>query len=165
MASFHCLIAFVHSLFIAKLVHESATLYSTSSRADNVKARADLYNSGLQVSCPRVHHDDEISPAPFCYVIEVKRSPLIDSFDEHSYFDSIQGNGNFDFTRKDMRRSLVASGGATDNLPSSPTQQTSPGRRGRSSKHVKRLEHAPVEYSLVIHPPLIIENLLPESGR
>ena len=45
------------------------------------------------------------------------------------------------------------------------SKASSPGRRSKSSQQHLNIKHEPVQYSLVIHPPLVIENLLPENGR
>ena len=98
----------------------------------------------------------------------MKRSPLIASSGEHSYLvenADVDLDADLDLACKGMGRSPEEAEGAHDSRTSLPNRQTSPGRRGRSYKRAKRLNHAPVQYSLVIHPPLIVENLLPEKGR
>jgi hypothetical protein len=94
---------------LAKLVSESAYIFERSRGEDIPSSDA---STGLQISCPVLQESGD-RLAPFCYVVEVGRSPLVktDSPDE------------------------------------------------------TRLVHGPVAYTLSVHPPLVIVNLLPERGR
>ena len=132
----------------------------------------DTFNSGLQLSCPIIHNNQEVSAAPFCYVVEIKRSPLIAS--EHgksnlgSMFDDAMRDNNYEgfvaTTVPHSRESMAVSPDMIEG-PTVDSKASSPGRRSRSSQQHLNIKHEPVQYSLVIHPPLVIENLLPENGR
>jgi hypothetical protein len=97
---------------LAKVVHESALLFQA---ADGEDLPPDKVLSGIQVSCPIVDNSDGSPLAPFCYVVEIRRSPLVQS--------------------------------------------------QMHSTNKKEFRHSPVAYTLTIHPPLVIENLLPVRGR
>ena len=118
---------------LAKIVHETSVIWSNSKADPKV---ANQFASGTEISCPIKNEKSN----PFCYVLEVKRSPLTSQ-------------------QIDDTDLLV------------PTEVFSPGRglKSAKSKSTKTadttLRHQPVLYSLLIHPPIVIENLLPERGR
>ena len=124
---------------LAKILHESSVIFAGDP------AIASQVASGIEISCP-VYNKNNHTPIsrPFCYVVEVKRSP---------------------FVRLNNVKIILPD--ATD------FDSTSPARTGKGfAKNIfsknnapeKADVHAPIAYSLVIHPPLIIENLLPERG-
>ena len=155
---------------LAKLVQESATIYGNRcvGRPGNSETiTPDTFNSGLQLSCPIVHENEEVSAAPFCYVVEIKRSPIIASKRGMVSRGDTFRDGMYDDEEDDGR---VTFGAATvpfgsNGIPPSGSRPGSPGRRSRASQRYLNTEHEPIQYSLVIHPPLVIENLLPENGR
>lgn len=124
---------------LAKILHESSVIFRDS---DGDPRLANQVASGAEISCPVVDSNKKRNAIPFCYVVEVKRSPLILSGDNEV---------------------------AVESTSSPPT--TGKGFRGprnmfsKSASQSRATKHAPVAYSLVIHPPIVIENLLPERGR
>jgi hypothetical protein len=58
---------------LAKIVNESALLFEAGRGKDMAPEDA---TSGVQVSCPITREEGE-RPAPFCYAVEVGRSPLV----------------------------------------------------------------------------------------
>ena len=129
---------------LAKIVHESSVIFKDSNGDPSI---ANQIESGIEVSCPIFDSSKSRTSRPFCYVLEVKRSPLVQS------------------TQAETVKAEAASVG--DSL--SPTRMG----KGLKAKTIfsknqaqeKAEIHAPVAYSLVIHAPIIIENLLPEKGR
>lgn len=123
---------------LAKLVHESSVMFQNGTGEDIPPEEA---KSGVQVSCPtRVRKGG--ARAPFCYAIEVGRSPLVNINRERpdvEMKESLQGDG-----KKPQRKKAGAD---------------------KKSKKVEEKIHGPVAYSLSIHAPLVIANLLPEGGR
>lgn len=113
---------------LAKLVHETALIFQGNNGEDLEPKRA---RSGVQVSCPVSVSTEGLPLAPFCYVIEIRRSPLVRSRERWNSEEANETDKTF--------------------LP----------KRGSHSTFV----HSPVSYSLLIYPPLIIENLLPKPGR
>ena len=82
----------------------------------------DKAKSGVQISCP-VKSENGETLAPFCYAIEIGRSPIV---------------------------------------AQKKKSQTSPAGNSR----VEEPEiHGPVAYTLSVHAPFVITNLLPETGR
>ncbi len=129
---------------LAKMLHESSVIFKDSNGDPVI---ANQVASGIEISCP-VYNKNNHSPIsrPFCYVVEVQRSP---------------------FVRLNNAKTTLPD--ATD-----CGDATSPARIGNGfAKNIfsknnapeKADMHAPIAYSLAIHPPLIIENLLPERGR
>ena len=99
---------------LAKIVDESSVLFDVA-RGQDVGPEA--AKTGMQVSCPVVRTSGD-RLAPFCYALEVGRSPLVEA-----------------------RTHVVGS--------------------NEKQKHV----HGPVSYTISIHAPFVIVNLLPERGR
>lgn len=100
---------------LAKIIYESTMMFKSARGLD--LASEDV-KSGVQVSCPVIQHTGD-RLAPFCYAVEIGRSPLVQARAD-----------------ADTDRSKKPDG-----------------------------EHRPVAYSLSIHPPFVIANLLPEKGR
>lgn len=101
---------------LAKIVHESALMFQNN---DDEDISPDKAKSGIQISCP-VKSENGDSLAPFCYAVEIGRSPIVTQ----------------------RRKNLQASVGIDE-------PET----------------HGPVAYTLSVHAPLVITNLLPETGR
>jgi hypothetical protein len=114
---------------LAKIVHESSQVFKIGSGQD---IAGDDAKTGIQVSCSTRSSSGEVW-APFCYAVEVGRSPLV-KFTK----DKSTSNSNDLFQME------------TD-----------------AAKKLKRKEliHAPVAYTLSIHAPIVVVNLLPEGGR
>jgi len=134
---------------LAKLVHESALIFKSNGGED---LEPEKVRSGVQVSCPVITSSEEAPIAPFCYVIEVRRSPLVKSME-------VQDSGV----------SPVASPKREKSTPL-PSKGGKNSERGVVTHFLAREDgsqfvHGPVSYSLLIHPPLVIENLLPKRGR
>ena len=125
---------------LAKIVHETSLIFQNGSFED---VAADDAKSGVQVSCPTRGGSGD-GNAPFCYAIEVGRSPIISANKERVLPDGSKDAG----TAVD----------ASEKKPANPTAQ---------EKKTKKQEkiHGPVAYTLSIHAPLVIVNLLPEGGR
>lgn len=127
---------------LAKILHESSAIFNDSNRDPDV---ANQVATGIQVSCPTFDENGYRSSRPFCYVVEVKKSP---------------------FFKAETKNSEISRAG----------DELTPARMGKGLKTARNIFlrgyapekteiHAPIAYSLVIHPPFIIENLLPERAR
>ncbi|KAL7543443.1 hypothetical protein ACHAXR_012723, partial [Thalassiosira sp. AJA248-18] len=130
---------------LAKILHETSVIFKDSNGDPGI---ANQVASGVEVSCPIFDGSKNRTSRPFCYVLELKRSPLVRS------------------SQAETVKSETVSAGDT----------FSPGRMGKGLKNAKNIFsknntpgkteiHAPIAYSLIVHPPIIIENLLPERGR
>jgi len=108
---------------LAKIVHETSLIYNSGGGGDIEQCDA---TSGVQVSCP-THSQSGNIRTPFCYAIEICRSPIVKS--------------NIDADKPFLKSK----------------------KKGKS-RH-PNLIHGPVAYTLVIHSPIVIVNLLPEGGR
>lgn len=101
---------------LAKVVGETSEIFSSHKGNDAVLASA---TSGVTLSCPVIGASDEREVAPFCYALEITRSPLV------------------------------------------PLRQPSAVRRGRREEQ----QHGAVAYTINVHAPIMLVNLLPEKGR
>lgn len=101
---------------LAKVVSETATIFSEHKGNHNILSGA---TSGVTLSCPVMGSSDEREVAPFCYALEIARSPLM------------------------------------------AARQQGTGRKGRREDQ----QHGPVAYTINVHAPLVLVNLLPERGR
>lgn len=132
---------------LSRLVLESSYLLSQARFIDDEEAEPSL-NTGLDLSCPITTEKRGGNTSQFCYCMEIRRKVVDRSFigaltlKSKPSFDDLRVVP--DIFRKKRRNE-------TDILISD-----------REDSHIM---HGPVAYSLVIHPPLIIENLLPERGR
>ena len=113
---------------LARIVHETSRIFQYGAGEDVVQSEA---RSGLQVSCATHARNGKIR-TPFCYAIEIVRSPIVKS---NMSSTSVDKNGLVEKNKKKRQR-----------------------------EH-SRLVHGPVAYSIAIHPPIVIVNLLPERGR
>lgn len=134
---------------LAKLVHESALIFKSNGGED---LESEKVRSGVQVSCPVIASNEGVPVAPFCYVIEVRRSPLVKSTELSESVASPTA------THKQQKTQLP------------PPKEEKSSERGlmpqfRAREDQSRFQHGPVSYSLRIHPPFVIENLLPKRGR
>lgn len=124
---------------LAKILHESSQFFKDS---DGDPLIANQVASGIEVSCPTFDDRKCRSNRPFCYVVEVKRSPFsktTDNVNKEIAADEITGR-----MEKGLKsaKNMFSWGNAADKIET----------------------HAPIAYSLVIHPPLVLENLLPERA-
>ena len=115
---------------LARIVHETSHIYEMGGGKDIEPSQA---RSGVQVSCA-THSQNENIRTPFCYAIEIARSPIVKS--------SIDAESS-----PDVKDGLVEKN-----------------KKKRKPDH-HSLIHGPVAYTLTIHPPIVIVNLLPEGGR
>jgi len=104
---------------LAKLVHESAMIFEDHGDSEIAPEKA---KTGVQISCAVKSGSGE-SLAPFCYAVEVGRSPIV------------------------------------------PDRRKSVGFPPGSHRYEEPEIHGPVAYTLSIHAPFVITNLLPETGR
>lgn len=123
---------------LAKILNESSQIFRKSN---GDPAIANQYASGIEVSCPIFDDDKSRKSTPFCYVIEVKRSPLVRA-NEPEVINDILSPAKMGKVVKSAKNKLA-----------------------KNTNIAKTEVHAPVAYSLIIHPPIVIENLLPERGR
>ena len=135
---------------LAKLVHESALIFKSNGGED---LEPEKVRSGVQVSCPVTTSSEGAPLAPFCYVIEVRRSPLV----------------KLELPNTEMETPTTSTPKQEKNTPLQSRGGKSAERGVVSHFHTRegqsQFVHGPVFYSLVIHPPFVIENLLPKSGR
>ena len=115
---------------LAKVVYETFRLYAEAEGRDIEQSGG---RSGVQVSCA-THSQTEKVGTPFCYAIEIVRSPIVKSKD-----------------------ASVTSFAAKDGVVEK--------KKKKSKTDYSSLMHGPVAYTLAIHAPLVIVNLLPEGGR
>ena len=145
------------SVNILNLVKESSQLFKNMSSSP-----ADM-NTEYHLFCPIIEESEELI-SPFCYCVEVKRSPVVSPFSGHGInYPDTQDFDRSTTISKDIKLGL-------DNRPEKKNQLPSVKKNklnypdfmnSHSQKHI----HGPVAYSLVIHPPLVVENLLPEPAR
>jgi hypothetical protein len=127
---------------LAKVVHESDLIFQAGSGEE---IAADKAKSGVQVSCPTSGGMNGDGHAPFCYAVEVARSPIVSS--------------NRDRVSADIPKDSTQANPA-------PTEKKNTNATGTEKKTKKPEKiHIPVAYTLSIHAPLVIVNLLPEGGR
>jgi hypothetical protein len=123
-------------------LHESSVIFKDSDCNPGI---ANQVASGIEVSCPTFDDNKCRSSRPFCYVVEVKKSP---------------------FSKAETVNPEIACTG--DEMTSVRT-----GKVMKATKNIfswgnspeKTEVHSPIAYSLVIHPPFILENFLPERAR
>ena len=63
-------------LQLAKILHESSVIFREANGDPSI---ANRIASGIEVSCPIFDGSKSRSSKPFCYVVEVKRSPIVRS--------------------------------------------------------------------------------------
>ena len=124
---------------LAKIVHESALLFQGGNGED---LPPDKVRSGIQISCPIADGGDGVPVAPFCYAIEIRRSPIVRDQREI----------------EPIPEKKVSFGRLNPQMTPGETKKE---RKTRESM----MTHRPVAYTLMVHPPIVIENLLPAHGR
>jgi hypothetical protein len=156
---------------LIQLVKDSAIMFKESG--GNIVG-SESFSSGYQLSCPIVEKNEE-SISPFCYCVEVRRSPLVSSFPGHdisSAYDKPEGNEEQDLPGDDMTENL--SNNLQDQRNDLSSNKSNPSNRLLNEVDAKKRSnlyhpcneiHGPVAYSLEIHPPIVIENLLPQKAR
>jgi hypothetical protein len=125
---------------LAKIVLESAQIFQNGADQDILPEDA---TNGVQIACPTRSGQGD-GNAPFCYAVEIARSPLIAFNREKSITDAKE-----------------SSNGDNIDLPIEKGKQN---KNERKSKRAERI-HGPVAYTLSVHAPFVIVNLLPEGGR
>ena len=130
---------------LAKVVLESALLFQ-ENRGEDIPP--DKARGGIQLSCPIAEGGDSVPVAPFCYAIEIRRSPIVRGASEIR--QPLEKRVNFALGGINKRGSQTTTGDA---------------RRVRKTKDSASFAHSPVAYTLIVHPPIVIENLLPAFGR
>lgn len=152
---------------LVQLVEDSAMMFSESG--GNVSG-CESFSSGYQLSCPIMEKKEE-NVSPFCYCIEVRRSPLVAPFAGHDVSTTALHNAS---SQEAKDTSTIKSDSMMDEKSesfshiSNISKSIHIGRDGKKPKHSRSpldLVHGPVAYSLEIHPPIVIENLLPEKAR
>lgn len=126
---------------LAKVVHESSLIFQSAQ--DDEDVGPEDAKTGVQVACPTRSTKGD-GKAPFCYALEVSRSPLVGFNRDKSIVDAKQS--------KLEKKETVQH------------DSSKPSKRDKKTKKAERI-HGPVSYSLSIHAPLVIANLLPEGGR
>ena len=138
---------------LAKVVHETSQIFLASGGED---IAPDKGRSGTQVSCPISDGRDGVPFAPFCYAIEIRRSPVVKLVKGDDKAEE-QPRVNFALQRLQLMKDIA---------PSNINNTGFPRKLRRNEVHASsRYTHGPVTYSLSIHPPLVIENFLPTPGR
>lgn len=153
---------------LVKLINESASMFAEN---EGKIAGSDAFSSGYQLSSPILENKKELI-LPFCYCVEVRRSPLVAPFPGHN----IPSFGDDTVDEYDVKN-LNAS--TSDNLytedeSESFSNKSKISKKAPNIRETKKSKissstvdaiHGPVAYSLEIHPPIVIENLLPEKAR
>ena len=123
---------------LAKLVHESEVIFQSGSGKD---VAAEDAKSGVQLSCSTRDRNGD-GQAPFCYAIEVGRSPIV-NLKKDKILNESKGSSQNDLSKTEKKNTFG------------------------SDKKAKKPEkiHGLVAYTLSIHPPLVVVNLLPVGGR
>jgi hypothetical protein len=127
---------------LAKIVHESAKIFQNGSADEDIPP--ENAKNGVQIACPTRSGKGD-GKAPFCYAVEIARSPLISFNRDKSITDSKGSSGS-------------------DTVDIRSGEKSKRSKNDRKSKKADRI-HGPVAYSLSVHAPLVIVNLLPEGGR
>jgi hypothetical protein len=125
---------------LAKIVHESAQIFQNGNADEDIPPED--ARSGVQIACPTRSSKGD-GKAPFCYAVEIARSPLIL------------------FNRN---KRITDANGAVEGKDTPVIDKSKQNKKDRKSKKADRI-HGPVAYSMSIHAPLVIVNLLPEGGR
>ena len=153
----HVSIGFCSSpIELLHLVDESAHMF-TGSNEDWSGLKS--FSSGYQLSCPMMENKQE--KLPFCYCIEVKRSPILAPFSEHGndhYFEGSVNDNQINTTEE--RSDSISHKSST----SKKNYREIDKKKGNKNDQQVHDVHGPVAYTLEIHPPIIIENLLPEDA-
>jgi hypothetical protein len=126
---------------LAKIVHETSQIFQNGTGDDIPSEDA---KSGVQVACPTRSRKGD-GQAPFCYAVEVARSPIVNFSRDKTITDAKDPK---EISEKEMAQ--------VDASKSS--------KKEKKAKSIERV-HGPVVYSLSIHAPIVIVNLLPEGGR
>lgn len=117
---------------LAKIVHETSVIWSNAKADPSI---ANQFASGAEISCQVLDTHSNQNPAPFCYVVEVKRSPLASQKTEEA--DPIS-------------RELFSPSNITKGLTSTKSKPI-------LDNADTKFRHLPVMYSLHVHPPIVIE--------
>ena len=155
---------------LAKLVHETSKMFDKKLRNPSSFAIGGI---GIQITCPIIHGTGVESASPFCYAVEIERSPLFKKQDSTINADSIheesetseiiRANHGSDLNSNMSSESKIL--GLNNSLGVTKAKMNFVEADRKRSRNVNHHEiHAPITYSLIIHPPIVIENLLCEEG-
>ena len=145
-------------VMINSVVEESALLFKTGT------VSPEEMSTQYHLFCPIITKSDG-SVSPFCYCVEVKRSPIVSSFPGHGAVTAVHEELKKSKASRTITTDLDISQFDSDipSLPLSSKKTSSP--RKNNGYVPNTYSHGPVAYSLIIHPPIVIENLLPEAAR
>lgn len=129
---------------LRQLVIESFILLSQNRYSNEDESSL---NTGLDLTCP-ITTERGGSASRFCYCMEIRRKVDDNSFDDPHTL-------KLKYSSDDLRV-----------VPELfKLKKKNEADISTSDKEESHSMHGPVAYSLVLHPPIIIENLLPERGR
>lgn len=140
---------------ISKLVHETADMFRKDDPA------LDDINTDYNIFCPVINMADE-SVSPFCYCIEVRRSPIVHPFPGHQCYDvTTNSDRNENIEEKSGHNYFDQSSfSSMKNM-----QLQNHGDFDDKDDYREPNMHGPVSYSLIIYPPFMITNMIPEPAR
>jgi len=130
-------------LVLKELVLETAQLYAAAlPTAEARRGRVVVAGRGRHLICPiiRGNTHNRTSIPPISYCMEVVRTGMTAECEEEEVTSAAEP--------------------ASINEPGAKASQ----RKGVRHRNKKEHRHNPVEYTILIHPPLVLENLLPEAS-
>ena len=151
-------------------------------------ANSDLYNQHgrnttkseifhCQLSCP-IQEEGRESRYPFCYNIEIERSPVVASFpgregnvkSEMSTYSDFTHEKPFSAsesltTRSKENHTIISTVKSREELKIENAHSVKSKSINKKDRMNGTRTHGPVAYSLIIHPPIVITNFLPETVR
>lgn len=140
---------------ISKLVHETADIFRKENRA------SDDINTDYNIFCPIINMTDE-SVSPFCYCIEVRRSPVVSPFPGHESYDINTNSGRNEHVEETSGHQLLDQS-SFGSMKTSVLQRN--GDFDDRDNYQEPNMHGPISYSLTIYPPFMIRNMIPEPAR
>ncbi len=170
-----CLLGFCSTAVqLSKVVQESSVQYDKTCIGikDGIESRRIL------VSCPVIHNQKTVSSPPFFYVIEVKRSPFLSSTTRKSSNPSLDYADSFAPNCSQSPAEGYLSRTDSNLIPPNTSFDSECFRSGVEQPVVRKRKkkgygtnlqtssgtHSPIDYSLIIHPPIVLENILPCGG-
>jgi len=149
---------------LAKLVHESSITFDKKCTS-----ASEIINesTGMQIICPVFQDPGTELVSPFCFAVEVQRSPLVrDRKMDSNIQAGVDNESNTSFGPRNSASHITPHDEMQDNYTDNTDGNTGSTRKEKKQprKGTQHEIHAPITYSLIIHPPIIIENLLCEGG-
>lgn len=145
---------------LGNIVHETSVMFDEFHSEQTDEFTGD---SGLQISCPVRDSSGARAVFPFCYVVEIQRNAL-----SPTDISSIKKENATEQSKKLPGTKGDETKEAEDLSAFSGVSEEKTKKHMNRSKHQKKSKgnqiHPPIAYSLVVHPPIIIENMLPEGG-